>query len=545
MKSNTFKYVFIFLVSLVVFGTSITAINLNPKRSGALSGSEFNPSRIIDDIVFYNSNSMSIAQIQQFLNSKVPVCDTNGVQPYAGTTRAAYSASRGYPAPYTCLKNYSQVIPTITNSGSDLCKGSIVGGNKSAANIIYDVSKACGINPQVLIVMLQKEMSLITDDWPWTSQYDKAMGYACPDSGPNNSANCDSAYFGFFNQVYNAAKAYRRYEANPNSYNYRAGRNNYILYNPNTACGGTNVFIENQATASLYIYTPYQPNASALSNLYGTGDSCGAYGNRNFWRMFRDWFGPTYSNDTYSAHPNGTLIALNGKVYKIEASKLRHITHPDILFSYRYTWSDVRKPTTGDKTLPIGLPMNRLAPGTVYRTNGSPVYVVEYENDELTRQHISYASFVSLGYDWSKVLLTTPAITPAVTHSKILTQTAHPSGSLVLDNQANKVYLIENGIKRHVLNPVAFDSQKYKWSEIKNITSIDKSLPVGPPLDIRTGSYLLSSGLYVVDEDQNGSFKRPLGPWECFADRLSYTSKNWIPTPSGLLPKRTGATYSC
>ncbi|MBC7404826.1 MAG: hypothetical protein H7252_03970 [Cytophaga sp.] len=51
--------------------------------------------------------------------------------------------------------------------------------------------------------------------------------------------------------------------------------------------------MENQATAGLYNYTPYQPNTAALANLYGTGDSCSAYGNRNFWRMFYDWFGST------------------------------------------------------------------------------------------------------------------------------------------------------------------------------------------------------------------------------------------------------------
>jgi hypothetical protein len=286
--SKTFTSLFL-SVALVLASTLIYI----PQKSIALSGADFKPGLIIDDDKFYNSNSMSTSLIQEFLNSKVPVCDTNGTKPYGGTTRAAYSASRGYPSPYTCLKDYTQNIPSVTNGGSDLCKNSITGGTKSAAQIIKDVSVACGINPQVLLVMLQKEMSLITDDWPWTSQYDKAMGYACPDSGPNNSANCDSAFFGFFNQVYNAAKAFRRYEANPNSYNYRAGRNNFILYNPNTACGGTNVFIQNQATASLYIYTPYQPNASALNNLYGTGDSCGAYGNRNFWRLFNDWFGPT------------------------------------------------------------------------------------------------------------------------------------------------------------------------------------------------------------------------------------------------------------
>ncbi len=268
---------------------------LLPASASALSGSDFQAGRIIDNSVFYNSSSMTIQQIQDFLNSKVPVCDTNGTQPIYGTTRASYSASQGHPAPFICLKDYSQTVPAITNSGSDLCTGSITAGTKSSAQIIYDASRACGINPQVLIVLLQKEQSLVTDDWPWDTQYRSATGYGCPDTAP-----CDSEYYGFFNQVYQAAKAFRRYEANPNSYNYKANRNNTIYYNPNlSGCGSSNVFIENQATASLYIYTPYQPNTAALNNLYGTGDSCSAYGNRNFWRLFNDWFGST-QNANYS-----------------------------------------------------------------------------------------------------------------------------------------------------------------------------------------------------------------------------------------------------
>lgn len=51
------------------------------------------------------------------------------------------------------------------------------------------------------------------------------------------------------------------------------------------------MLIRNQATASLYNYTPYQPNAAALAAGYGTGDACSSYGNRNFWNYFSDWFG--------------------------------------------------------------------------------------------------------------------------------------------------------------------------------------------------------------------------------------------------------------
>jgi len=136
--------------------------------------------------------------------------------------------------------------------------------------------------------MLQKEQCLVTSFSPSASAYRSAMGYGCPDSSV-----CDTQYYGFFNQVYKAARQFKRYAAYPTDYTYRAGRVNAILFNPNTACGSGQVYIENQATAGLYIYTPYQPNAAALASLYGSGDSCSAYGNRNFWRDYTDWFGST------------------------------------------------------------------------------------------------------------------------------------------------------------------------------------------------------------------------------------------------------------
>lgn len=283
------KYTYSLLVTCIIILLANIILIL---KTTALSGNDFKSGRIIDDIIFYNSSTMSPTQIQQFLGSKVPVCDTNGTQSYAGTTRAAYGTSRGYPPPYICLKEYTENVKAVINSGSDLCKGSITTGTKNAAQIIYDVAQACGINPQVLIVLLQKEQSLVADDWPWSIQYRSATGYGCPDTAP-----CESEYYGFFNQIYQAAKAFRRYESNPTLYNYRSGRNNFVYHHPSLgACGGSNVFIENQATANLYIYTPYQPNSAALNNLYGTGDSCSAYGNRNFWRLFNDWFGDPTGN---------------------------------------------------------------------------------------------------------------------------------------------------------------------------------------------------------------------------------------------------------
>lgn len=267
---------------------SVTAIIPSPKKAAALSGSDFQAGNIINDNVFFNGNDMSYPEIQNFLNSKVPVCDRWGTQPYAGTTRAAYSASRGYSTPFICLKDFVQENLPTKLAEPGLCTG-LGPGTKPAALIIHEVAVSCGINPKVLLVLLQKEQSLVTDDWPWPIQYQSATGYGCPDTAP-----CDAEYYGFFNQVYNAARQFKRYARDAHLFNYRAGMTNYIQWSPNAACGGSNVFIANQATAGLYNYTPYQPNAAALNNLYGTGDACSAYGNRNFWRMYTDWFGSTH-----------------------------------------------------------------------------------------------------------------------------------------------------------------------------------------------------------------------------------------------------------
>ena len=270
----------------LIAGAALFGLGLNPAKAAAVTASDWQADRIMDDAVFFNPNTMSSPEIQNFLNAKVPSCDTNGSQPsgHSGfATRADWGRANGAPPPYTCLKDYSQNVPDVA---ADAYCGPISGGNLSAASVIKIVSAACSVNPQALLVTLQKEQSIITDDWPWPRQYQAAMGYGCPDT-----ASCDPQFAGFFNQVYYGARQFQRYAKQSQNYNYRAGVTSFVAYNPNSGCGGTVVAISNQATAGLYNYTPYQPNQAALNNMYGTGDGCSAYGNRNFWRQFWDWFG--------------------------------------------------------------------------------------------------------------------------------------------------------------------------------------------------------------------------------------------------------------
>lgn len=231
-------------------------------RAAAATAADFDPGNLISDENFFDGDAMNADAVQSFLDAQLRSCT----------------------AGYTCLKGYSQATPAM--GGTARCSALPAMGSASAATIIARVGAACGISQKVLLVLLQKEQSLVTDPDPTQRQFDRATGFACPDTAP-----CDSSFGGFFYQVYYAARQFKVYSAYPANYNHIAGRWNQVLYHPNAACGSSPVFIANQATAGLYNYTPYQPNAAALRNLYSTGDDCSAYGNRNFWRMWSDWFG--------------------------------------------------------------------------------------------------------------------------------------------------------------------------------------------------------------------------------------------------------------
>ncbi|MDO4729582.1 MAG: hypothetical protein Q4A96_00045 [Candidatus Saccharibacteria bacterium] len=303
-NSTGFKIRIGALAILAIFG-GVFLIQLLDKDndSGALSATEFKAGRIIDDSVFYNPNTMTAAEIDAFIDSHTSACDTwgtqkigntrfYGVQASSNTTRAEYMKymrNAGYTqyhdAPFICIRDYYENPKTHkTNFETG---GKVEPGMISAGQIIYNAAHEYNVNPQVLLVMLKKESYAWGDDWPLKFEYNTVMGYGCPDN-----AACDQDYFGFYNQVMTAAWQLNYYREHPNDYRYRPGRNVNIYYSPDYSCGTKSVYIENYATAGLYIYTPYTPNDAALANYPGTA-WCGSYGNRNFYMYFREWFGST------------------------------------------------------------------------------------------------------------------------------------------------------------------------------------------------------------------------------------------------------------
>ena len=218
---------------------------------------------IITDSSFTNSNTMTEGDIQYFLNTQVSSCDTWHPNTIGG----------GEIPPWTCLKDY--VDPA---------------GHGTAARIILTEAIRNGLNPQVLLVTLQKENSLITDNWPFQSQYNTAMGYGCFESTPGE---CSS--YGFYNQVrYGAMLLRSAFDrscgyANYGSYPDTWGENPALRRGNTTPIDGRPTYIGSCATGSLYNYTSHRPDSAWLT---AASDGSYYYGNYNFVNYMNKWFFP-------------------------------------------------------------------------------------------------------------------------------------------------------------------------------------------------------------------------------------------------------------
>ena len=507
----------------VLLGTLVVSTGI-ALPAAALSASDWRASNIIDDAVFTDKNEMSVAQIQQFLNNKVPVCDTWGTQQseFGGGTRAQYGAANGNPAPFTCLKDYYEVPKTSPGPGtpaSNYGGAPVPSGAISAAQIIWNAAQKHNISPAVLLVKLGTESAgpLTSDDWPFHKQYLYAMGAHCPDSGPGGSANCDPNYAGFSLQMDEGASLMRWYldSMTQSWWSYKKPyQNNHILWNVSeSGCGGADVYIENKATAALYTYTPYQPNQAALNNLYGTGDGCSAYGNRNFWRVYNDWFGPSRDrNPIVRSWESGRMFVRsgNGNLYYIaDAGRLNDLGYGSgrlTGFSSvddTYVWYH----NAGD--LPSVL------------TFGSAPEVYFYERGVL--HYIDYATYQAYG---------SPAVGNLPSYTKgYFTEGA--KATTVLRNYVNgDVYRIANGAKRYVVGPEAYSHYSIgSISMVEAGVSILGNIPEDAPL-AKPGTLIHNGTSSAGIVDSTGNSLYPAS-----TKLLNATSATRFSVPPGLFAK--------
>lgn len=231
----------------------------------------FDPTCIISDEVFQDLATMGRAEIQSFLDA----------QPGSlGDTLLWQSFDFAYP-------DNASMYGWRANDGSLLREN-------SPADVIWFSSRdeeapPNRINPQVLLVMLQKEQSLI-ERADRATQYvlDWAMGYGVPDAGGR-----DAAYRGFAPQTLNAAYQLTQFmSADPS------------VLDSGVPVDGGRVYPQNLATYALYRYTPHRN------------------GNENFYTLFWRYFGDPGTCDgspddgpdrpTVSGLPGRAVVASDG-----------------------------------------------------------------------------------------------------------------------------------------------------------------------------------------------------------------------------------------
>jgi LysM repeat protein len=439
------------ITSAVLAASALTAIVSDVAPASAVSGSSFDPGLIISDSVFYDFGTMSVDDIQRFLDSKVTKC-------------LAKSAP-------TCLRYYVTDVPAQP-ADPGRCAAVPAAAAQTAAQVIFTAANACGINPRVLLVMLEKEQGLISSQRPSLYMYKAALGYGCPDSNP---AICGNVYTGLFNQVFHAAGQLRWYGNPKGSYTYlKPGKTISRPYSPKSyavldkngnvvtpaKCGFKTFVLQNQATANLYYYTPFAPNDAALKNLYSMGDSCSAYGNRNFWRFYWDWFGS----------PIG-----GGFLLKSDSSDIYLIVNDT-----RYRVSDPSIATALAPLGPVGtisqayLESFKLGPDlTRVFSSATGQY---YFFDDSKRFTFSDCNQVkALGLDCAKaVQLTNSQISALAPAGAVTAYVAGASGDS---------YLIQNGVRHEILDDESVSAAQIKLPTLSPVAASAFSyLPWGAPI---------------------------------------------------------------
>ncbi len=543
----------------VALAISLSTLSIFPSQKASAA---FNQNNLISDGMFENSGTMMAGDIDAFLNR------------YSGS---CISQNSGFEAK----------VP----SGYSPSGGFTFGNFASAGQVIATASQAYGINPQVLLVTLEKEQSLVTGRNNFSGycnngdehKYAAAMGYACTDSGgqtswsgislyrrngverTNTGTTCVSsaAASGFSQQVIRGAWLLKfgeqRSEGNVSwavirdSWNnsddpgtcYRgpmtqgnrkqcSSDQNATFWDGYTTIDGTSVHMDTGATAALYWYTPH------------------FHGNQNFVSIFEGWFGSTQAGSftiANTTHPDGTLVQSFGEpeVYLIIEGIRYHVSNIDKFNSYSYSWSEVKIATILDKQLPISGSTLAFKGGTLVRGDSSPnVYDLRCMPTFCVKDHISSIDvFSGLGLGFIDVLVIPQAQVDAMSLDKTITSSSvHMQDQLVLDNSNGKVYLIDTGTKRWVPSLEAFAANHFRWSKVKTATSDDLALPDGANMTFPEGALLRANGapsVYAVNQIGSNSYeKRHITTSNTFAG-LSYRLSDVFVVDSSFLPSATGA----
>jgi len=443
------------------------------------SASNFDPNNIISDQEMLDSDSMTLAEIEIFLRNQNGYISKNIFPNFSGQTKTA-----------------AQIIYDAASAYD--CGGTNVEAN-APVSIKQEKCQKISINPKFLIVLLQKEQSLITDKSPTQSQLDWATGYGCPDGG-----GCNDRWRGFGKQVNSASLQFYDYIKNPQNYGFRAGQTYTVS---NTGRPSQQVTPANNATAGLYNYTPHVYN-----------------GNFNFYNLWMRFF-------TFS-YPNNTLLQVKGEagVWLIQNGVKRPFLTRGALTS-RY---DLKKVVQVSKTIidkyPKGAPIKFAQYSLIQNPKGTIYLLV----DDTKRGIESTEAFRKIGFNPEEVLSASWEDVNSYSDGKPITATSsYPTGALLQDSKSGGIYYVTEGTKAPLWDRSLLKT-KFRW---KSITKESPEKLAGyktvEPAIFNDGELLKSANSPAVFAIDNKK-KRPINSGELF-EKLGYSWNNIIIVPQKIL----------
>ncbi|MDO8626344.1 MAG: serine hydrolase [Candidatus Magasanikbacteria bacterium] len=434
--------------NIAIFGLVIGVITLTLVPLASLAQADFNPHLIISDQEMQNATNWTTRDIQDFLER-----------------RGSFLAS------YSC--------PDFN------------GAVKTAAEIIYDAANTYQVNPKYILVTLQKEQSLITDDSPTQKQLDWAAGYGICDACSMDESRLQK-YRGFGRQVNNAAGIIRWYYDNQTHPVVKKKDAPIVIDN-------RAVTPQSWATAFLYTYTPH------------------IHGNQNFWRIWSTWFEMFY--------PNGTLLkSLDDNTYWLVQDGVKRkfanmgalVSRLNPKIAIEVASSDLSAYATG---------VDLLFPNYSLLQTSTSTYLLDYDT---LRPFASEAVVRALGYNPQEIVeISDTDIAGYMIGSPITVSTTAPEGLVLNVTDIKKYYFIKDNILYPITNEVLLEvklksvpMEKRRASEIADleIAALPLPFPDGTMLQVKG-----SNVVYVIEKGK----RRRIADDETFR-ALGYKRSNII-----------------
>lgn len=359
------------------------------------------------------------------------------------------------------------------------------GIRRSATDIILQTAQNVGISPKFLLVLIQKEQSLVEDDDPTQRQLDWAAGYAVCDICATTDENIQR-WKGFGKQVNSSALQFiEGYLVDIDQRGTTQGK-----YGPGVPIeiDDQTVTPANAATAAMYAYTPH------------------IHGNENFVAIWNDWF--------QTLHPTGTLLQVAGDsgVWLIEYGYKRPIRSMSALLSRFNSDLIVTVSQTQLDNYPDGRPID-FPNYSLLQDEDGHIYLLV---DDALRHIDSMETFRSIGFSTDEVVnILNEDVSSFETGDPITKSSLYPQGNLLELESNGAVFFIQDGFRHAILDQAIIDARFPNQIPQKVLPVVVEQFTEGKPLLMPDGFLVKSQEdptVYVISEGK----KRAIPSEEAF-----------------------------